>query len=232
MLAGRKCYSSAFRNTGLFWALSSWFNWDLHYIFLTDLSDLKGSIKTLIHQSKLLLSHMLHVELWGICCWGGWRRWRSLGAYASWSFLLAWVCLSFTQCFFQGITLEKQCHYTRKEQLLQSPKYSRKTQGTKPIFSFLGAKRTVFVQCWEKYKQENDLNIETYCQVREIIWNQLKNKDSNSFLSEDKSWSAFLCLTKYFPYFLGKRAQHNDKWKVGVLHVLMSEDVSLLPPLL
>lgn len=38
----------------------------IYVICLTDLSDLKGSIKTLILQSKLLLSHMLHVELWGL----------------------------------------------------------------------------------------------------------------------------------------------------------------------
>lgn len=38
----------------------------IYNFFWTDLSDLKGSTKTLILQSKLLLSHMLHVELWGL----------------------------------------------------------------------------------------------------------------------------------------------------------------------
>lgn len=92
-----------------------------------------GSIKTSILQSKLLLSHMLHVELWvlveGLLLRGLEEVRGSLGSICIMVFSSCLsVSLSFIPCIFQEITLEIQTYYMGKEQLLQSPRYSRPTQ--------------------------------------------------------------------------------------------------------
>lgn len=84
----------------------------------------------MILQSTLLLSHMLHVELWVLVEGLLLRRLEkvreSLGSIC---IMVVSSCLdvslSFTPCLFQEVTLEIQTYYMGKEQLLQSPRYLR-----------------------------------------------------------------------------------------------------------
>jgi len=82
-------------------------------------------MKTLFFRSKLLLSHMLHVKVWvlveGFLLRGLEQVREILGSICIMVFSCLGVCLSFIPCLFQEI----QTYYMGKEQLLQSPKYSR-----------------------------------------------------------------------------------------------------------